>query len=231
MGKPPVYVNCGDRFGSLVVIREKPPRVTKWGFRRMVECRCDCGTVKAILLDSLRRGGTVSCGCHKIRIAVHRLTTHGLSSDSAYGCWQNMITRCSRVSEKNYCGRGISVCPQWRFFAVFLNDMGPRPSAKHSIDRFPDNDGNYEPGNCRWATRIEQARNTRIIKLVTFAGETKCVADWAESTGLSRPTIRYRLNAGWPVELALTLPNTRVGMRIEFSRRLKSAVERMKGTK
>lgn len=207
MGKPPVYINVGDRFGSLVVIREMEPRVRRGLVRRMIECRCTCGNVKSILLNSLRHRGQVSCGCLTIKANIERLTKHGLFNNSAYGCWHGMIRRCSSAGDasyKNYGGRGISVCPQWQSFEVFLNDMGPRPSETHSIDRYPDQDGNYEPGNCRWATQKEQMRNTRHNRMITWNGETKCVTEWSEITGLSTGCINYRLKIGLPVDLVLT---------------------------
>jgi hypothetical protein len=99
-----------------------------------------------------------------------------------------------------YGGRGITVCPEWiDSFESFLSDMGPRPSPDHSLDR-RDNDGNYEPGNCRWATLKEQRRNTAANHLVTAFGETKTLAEWSESTGIERSKMAYRIKVGWPME-------------------------------
>jgi len=129
---------------------------------------------------------------------------------SEFASWLAMRQRCSNsntVGWNNYGGRGIKVCHRWQnSFAAFLKDMGPKPSAKHSIDR-KDHDGNYEPDNCRWATKHEQARNCRSNRYVTFRGETLCVSAWAERTGLSANLVRARLNLGWDVEKTLTTPH------------------------
>lgn len=120
--------------------------------------------------------------------------THGMSRTAMYKRWRSMRNRCENPNApvyKNYGGRGIRVCERWRDFELFAADMGPAPSGC-SIDRI-NNDGNYEPGNCRWATRADQNRNTRRVHLITHEGRTQCVADWALELGLSWTTARYRL--------------------------------------
>ena len=120
--------------------------------------------------------------------------------------WEAMLNRCrsnKHVHYNDYGGRGIAVCDRWLLFENFLADMGSRPSKNHSIDRI-DNNGNYEPGNCRWATRIEQHRNKRSNRHITAMGETHTLAGWAERTGLLKQTIRMRLERGWPDEDAVT---------------------------
>ena len=127
-----------------------------------------------------------------------------------YHSWQSMMQRCvykgvSRTTNfKNYVGRGVLVDPRWHNFETFIQDLGPRPNKGYTLDRFPDNNAGYVPGNCRWATRIEQAANTRQAKLLSFKGETLPLAAWARKTGLGRGTINYRLSLGWSVEKALT---------------------------
>ena len=118
-----------------------------------------------------------------------------------YRSWRHMIQRCA--SHPAYQGRGITVCERWRTYANFLADMGPRPSLDHSLDRV-DNDGNYEPSNCRWASAKEQQRNTRSNRLLTFNGQTKCLMDWALSLGVKFNTLHERLRRGWSVERTLT---------------------------
>jgi hypothetical protein len=125
-----------------------------------------------------------------------------------YHIWHNMRTRCTPGWREfhNYGGRGISVCERWaNSFEAFYEDMGPRPSENHSIDRI-DNDGNYEPGNCRWATRKEQGRNTRFNVMIEYNGAIRCAAEWAEIFRLSTSNILSRLSLGWSIERALTTP-------------------------
>ena len=127
-----------------------------------------------------------------------------------YRAWDAMIHRCERPSEKRYHrygGRGIKVCERWRVsFEAFLEDMGPRPSTKHSIDRRNPN-GNYEPGNCRWATAGEQQINRSNNKLIEWRGVTKCAAEWERELGLRRGTLCNRMNSkGMSVEKAMSLP-------------------------
>jgi hypothetical protein len=128
-----------------------------------------------------------------------------------YKAWGHIIQRCENPKTKkfhNHGGRGIKVCERWRnSFVDFLADMGKRPSAKHSIDRI-DNDGNYEPGNCRWATNLEQSRNRRTNRLITVDGETMCSVDAARKYGLKRQTLEKRLDLGWSHEDAAKTPVT-----------------------
>lgn len=124
-------------------------------------------------------------------------------SDPLKAAWWNMIARCTNpktVGFVDYGGRGIRVCDSWlASYEAFALDMGSRPSSRHSLDRI-DVDGNYEPGNCRWATREEQARNTRVVPLVTFRGESLSVAEWSERLGIKAGTIRNRLKQNRPLD-------------------------------
>lgn len=121
--------------------------------------------------------------------------------------WRGMIARCENPKKtcfERYGGRGISVHPRWRHsFEAFLEDVGPRPTPAHSLERI-DNDRGYEPGNVTWATIKEQSRNKRTNRRVTFQGKTACLAEWAEVTGLSIGRLHKRLAAGWSVERTLT---------------------------
>lgn len=194
-----VKINAGDRYGRLIVTEEidRPPP-------RQFICRCDCGDITAVWLRHLRNGHTTSCGC-AIRKAA---TSHGMSYSATYRSWRAMVNRCNNHAcngYHNYGGRGIEVCDRWRAFANFLEDVGARPSAEHTLDRI-DNDGNYEQGNVRWSTAVEQHRNTRRNHFVTCNGKTLCVAEWAERTGLLASAIHSRLRAGWSEHDAVTVP-------------------------
>ncbi len=129
-----------------------------------------------------------------------------------YRTWKNIKQRClnpKNTGYHNYGGRGIKMCQQWQSsFDVFVKDVGVRPSLGHSIDRHPDLNGNYEPGNVRWATRKEQANNKRTTHLIEFRGETLPLLDWARRMGLSTCALRYRLRQ-YGVEFALTTPPSR----------------------
>jgi hypothetical protein len=154
-GKEPI--NAGDRFGRLTVVA-----LTTQGKTHAV-CRCECGSEKNVQLHNLRSGGTRSCGCLRRDWNARHKTTHGGSKTAEYKVWQGMHKRCSNPRCKSfadYGGRGIQVCDHWNEFPAFIADMGPRPSAKHSLDRI-DVNGDYGPRNCRWATPVEQVRNRR----------------------------------------------------------------------
>jgi hypothetical protein len=134
---------------------------------------------------------------------------HGLANSPEYYAWQQVIQRCTNPKAKkypSYGGRGITVCERWtNSFSAFLADMGFRPTSLHTLDR-KDNNGNYEPGNCRWATRKEQQANLRSNRILTFNGESHHLAEWSRRIGIGRQALEKRLNRGMALEQALSKP-------------------------
>lgn len=195
----------GRCFGRLTVLEYAGKQATnsRW------LCQCDCGKQATVEGGHLKSGRTKSCGCWQKEVTGRRSRSHGKCDIPEYKVWAAMIHRCTSPSNPaygHYGGRGITISSCWRkSFAAFLADMGSRPTPEHTLERI-DNDGNYEKSNCRWATRTEQARNTRRNRLLSFAGETKPLAEWADSLGILDGALRYRIKAGWSVERALTQP-------------------------
>lgn len=163
-------------------------------------CKCECGTVKTVSTSHLRQGKSKSCGCLDRELASARAKTHGMSGTAEHRTWMSMKDRCCRANAAHYeCygGRGITVCDRWlNSFESFYDDMGPKPSVHHSIDRI-DVNGNYEPGNCRWATIKQQRRNRRTNIIVSYFGKEVCLAEAAELCGISRYTLSKRIKLGW----------------------------------
>jgi hypothetical protein len=155
-----IEVKSGDKYGRLTVIKEVEPTIPK---HRNILCSCDCGNQKIITLNNLRTNKITSCGCYRNQQNLIRSITHGLSKTVEYQTWKRMRQRCyntNYIRYKDWGGRGIKVCDRWlNSFENFLQDMGERPKGT-SLDRI-NNDGNYEPTNCRWATMVEQRNNQR----------------------------------------------------------------------
>lgn len=180
---------AGQRFGRWFVLSDLPGST-----QRRVVARCDCGSEKTVHIGNLISGMSRSCGCLTVETCRARATTHGKSGTAIYNVWQGMIARCQRVGDArwvDYGGRGITVCERWQTFENFYADMGDKPTGR-SLDRI-DNDGNYEPGNCRWATQKEQCSNTRRNVWLTWQGRTMHASDWAKELGVSRQRIEQRL--------------------------------------
>lgn len=165
--------------------------------------RCQCGVERAVSIAALVRGSSRSCGCSRI---LAGFASRKVRKEPEFKTWDSMIYRCHNASchaFSRYGGRGITVCDRWRTsYHNFLADMGRRPSLKHTLDRI-DNGGNYEPGNCRWATKLEQARNRANSVIVEFDGRKQTLPDWAEELGLSYQTIMQRFRRGLPIDRVL----------------------------
>lgn len=194
----------GKKYGKLMVVgfagyfpMGGRPHAAWW-------CRCECGLIVRPYATNLQRH-TTSCGCAAVK---HGAARRGGKSP-LYNVWQSMIRRCHTTSEKgyrNYGARGIRVCERWRHsFPNFLADMGERPTEKHTLDRI-DNDGNYEPGNCRWATRSVNNNNTRRNVYLTLNGETHTLTQWSRKLGVPAARLKMRVELGWNDEEVLTVP-------------------------
>lgn len=212
-------VKPGDKFGRWTAIANP----VKVGRIYRVACRCNCGTVRDVIPADLCCKRSTNCGCLRREKVGARNKKHGKTYTREYVVWCGMLARCRNPNHKGYDrygGRGISVCQRWQnSFKAFMDDMGMPPTPRHTIDR-KDNDGDYEPGNCRWATNAENCANTRSNHKITFRGETLCITHWAKRIGISTEALRERLLRGWSVELAFQLPALPVGQKI-FPRKSK----------
>ena len=192
----PTKISVGVRAGALTVISIADSLQGRVAWL----CQCDCG--KLVVIEGSRIGKrNHSCGCHcqwKLRgFKNYRARTRATPE---YWTWQRMISRCEnphRHGYHNYGGRGVSVSPKWRHsFETFLRDVGPKPSPRHTIDRYPNNQGNYEPGNVRWATSFEQSRNERSNRYLECGGRRQILADWATETGMRGSSLWQYIAAG-----------------------------------
>jgi len=194
----------GRRFGYWKVL-------SRAGRKGYLVCRCVCGVVREVEVGSLRAGRSTSCRCMRVGKLAPRFK-HGGRRSAEYRIWSNMKARCYNPANKTYPlyggrgGRGVRVCASWRNdFALFLADVGARPSAAHSLDRI-DNSKGYVSGNVRWTTAKEQARNRRSAKIIEFNGEHAAAIVFAERCGVKASTFTARLRAGWSVGDAVTTP-------------------------
>lgn len=207
------FINlAGKKFTRLLVISRAENNLlgqSRWN------CLCDCGGTVIVSSGHLIKLNTKSCGCLQVEGARERKTVHGMTNSRVYRIWTNMKTRCLNKADihyKSYVGRGIKICDQWvENFEKFLSDMGTPPTVQHSINRV-DNDGDYDPKNCVWATNIEQANNTRKNHVIEFNGTKRTLAQWADHTGINRSTLLARINKhGWAIERALCEPKNKLG--------------------
>lgn len=196
-----VEIKFGDVYGLLTVVGI----VGRSSRGAIVHCVCECGTEKDLHIYDLRSGNTKSCGCHKTRVNSTKGITHGLTGSSEYISWSNMIARTTNPKHPNYKeygGRGISIDRRWLKFDNFLEDMGNKPTPKHTIERIKNHLG-YSKINCEWATRDQQSRNTRRNVYLTFGNTTKLACDWARDFGVSQSTLHYWTSRGYTEEQIL----------------------------
>lgn len=199
----------GQRFGRLMVLYdtgERRNREVVW------HCQCDCGNELDIRSKSLVSAHTTSCGCYRRQRVAEVNTVHGMTRGKKfhpiYQAWCDMLQRCENPNVKcfrNYGLRGIKVCDEWHKFIPFCDwALASGWQKKLQLDRI-NNNGNYEPGNCRWVTPQENSRNRRSNRMITFAGKTQCLVAWADETGIEYCALWVRINRyRWPIERALT---------------------------
>lgn len=215
----------GNIYGRLTVVSMNLER-NQYGRRNWV-CLCECGKTHIVSTDLLNRGGTKSCGCLRDEMKVKLNTRHGYLSGGVarpeYYTWVGLRQRCNNPNDSRYDdwgGRGIKVCDRWKSsFENFISDMGDRPSKNYSIERI-DNNGDYCPENCRWATREEQNRNTRGNHYETYNGITMILEDWAREFGVANASIRNQLRKKTFEEVYLYYKNKTSGKWYE-KRKLK----------
>lgn len=202
----PVLVQPGDKWSNWTILAEIRGKDFGTGKIRLFKCRCVCGAVRTMRLSNLRF--KQSKNCRKCRPG-NRLT-HGLYGTPEYRAWRGMRNRCLNPNEpawKDYGGRGIKVAKRWNDFTNFLSDVGQRPGPGYTLDRFPDNDGDYKPGNVRWATHKQQANNRRNTIRLEFEGQIRSVGEWADLLQINLVTLWVRLyKYNWSIERALTEP-------------------------
>ena len=207
----PIKDLTGQKFCKLFVVKRVDNHRTKGGYSKVQYlCKCDCGNYVVVLADSLKSGNTKGCGCYNVEMHRTLNRTHGKSRTRIYRIWRSMKARCYDPNSSRYTsygGRGITICDEWinDFEAFDEWSTSHGYSEKLSIDRI-DVNGNYEPSNCRWATNDEQAVNKTNNHYLELNGEIKTVSEWARQLGVRYNLISNRLQRGWSVENALTIP-------------------------
>lgn len=210
-------VESGKRFGTREVLGQ-PFSLGRYGVRQNsiawnVVVKCDCGRVDVVPCCNLAAGNAGTCRSCAMSKTMKR---HGESGTRLFGIWAGMRQRCSNPNSTffdRYGGRGISIYPEWDSYEAFRDwALANGYADDKEIDRI-DNDGNYEPGNCRWTTRLVQSRNTSRAKLVTAFGETKCLSEWGDDSRcvVASNTLKRRIYAGWDAERAITEPSRGTG--------------------
>ena len=204
----------GQRFGRLIVLYRDNPKngKTYW------VCQCDCGKQTNVYGLKLRNGETKSCGCLRNEMTSKIQKRHGLTKTTLHNAWINMKTRCDNPIHNEYHrygGRGITYCEEWKDFDNFMKwslsngfkeEKDERGKNLLSLDRI-DNNKNYCPENCKWSTRIEQARNKYTNKNYEYKGKTYCLTALAEMSAVGIDSIRRRIKQGWSIEDAVDTPS------------------------
>lgn len=193
-------IEIGANFGRLTVVGQTVHDGSV--DRRRWLCSCSCGQSIQVIESNLKYGKVKSCGC----LLQDAHATHRMYGSTEYRAWAAAIQRCTNPNNPvytHYGGRGIVVSDEWlHSFDKFFEDMGPKPSSGYSLDR-KDNEGPYSAANCRWASKIDQARNTRVNVTYEFQGRRQCLAEISQQVGVGYNTLRHRLSAGLTIEEAV----------------------------
>lgn len=199
----------GQRFGRLTAFCRED-FVKKDGKKETAYlCKCDCGDVRKVLAYNLKNGHTESCGCLSLEKRTKARTTHHKTGTRIYRIWRGMKTRCENSNDYHYeyyGGRGINVCSEWQRFEPFYNWALANGYAKSLTLERIDNNGNYEPSNCRWATIKEQCNNRRTSRIITHNNVSHTLSEWAAIAKIKRGTLAYRIDNGWSIDDALNTP-------------------------
>lgn len=192
-------ISAGDKFGRwTVVVAESSNKNNQY----MAIMQCECGVEKEVSISNVVLGKSKSCGCLAKEETGDRARTHGMSKTREYATWNRMWSRCTNPIVERYPiygGRGIRVCNRWKNFENFFEDMGFIPSKLHSIGRI-NNDGNYEPSNCRWETPKQQRENKSSNRFITRNGESKTVSQWSDETGIPYSRLYQRFRLGLSID-------------------------------
>ena len=216
----------GQRFGRLSVIK----RAENHKGRVAWLCKCDCGKFHIIISKSLRNGACQSCGCLDLESRALRQTTHNLSNTKLYNIYMSIKSRCKNINNErfsSYGGRGITICEEWNndFLSFYNWSMSNGYIDGLTIDRI-NNNGSYEPNNCRWTDMKVQNNNRRNNKFITYNGKTKTLQQWADSLGINQDNLSSRLIRGWTFEKAISYkPNETHYVYIEYNNKKKTISE------
>lgn len=199
----------GQRFGRLTVLYREDAYKKNGKRETAYVCQCDCGAIRKVFAYGLKSGNTQSCGCKSLENRIKARTTHHKTGTRIYRIWRGMKTRCENPNDYHYefyGGRGIKVCAEWEKFELFYDwALANGYTESLTLERI-DNNGNYEPSNCRWATVKEQCNNRRTSRIITHNNISHTLSEWAEIADMQPTTLAYRINNGWSMDKALKTP-------------------------
>jgi hypothetical protein len=200
-----LHISIGEKYNRLTVVAEAENKHSN----RYIFCKCDCGRYKTIALSQLLNGNTKSCGCLKKELRIKQNIIHGLAKHPLYRVWSSMKRRCFNSNDesyKNYGARGIVVCSKWMVFKEFYIWAINNGYARGLTIERVDNDGNYDPSNCKLVPLKEQSKNRRSNHWIKHNGETKIMSQWAIDLNINYGTLKDRLHRGWTIKKALETP-------------------------